>query len=273
MPSFNPSIGCGCSAGNRSELYAYSSPPEGETKFLIPDKCYRRYYDQCQVCGHIFGRHSIDLSELYSAEYVNSTYGNKEGMALRFDKIMSLPKSQSDNQHRVDRILGFFSRHDVNGRLLLDIGAGLGVFPAAMRERGWSVTAIEPDPRSVSVIREKAQVIALTESLFDINPIELGRFDLITLNKVLEHVENPTMFLAKAAQLVADSGFIYVELPDVAAASEGMDREEFFIEHHHIFSPTSLCILAQSSGLRLIELTRVREPSGKFTLVGWMAKH
>ena len=273
MSSFNPSIGCRCSVENRSQLYAYTSPPEGETRFLIPGSIYNRCYDQCQLCGHIFGRHSIDLSDLYSADYVNSTYGSKDGMSLRFDKIMSLPKSQSDNQNRVDRILSFCSRHHSIGKRLLDVGAGLGVFPAVMREMGWSVTAIEPDERSVSIIREKAGVEALSKSLFDINQEDLGLFDLITFNKVLEHVEDPPVFLTKAAQLVAADGFIYVELPDVAAASEGMCREEFFIEHHHIFSPASLCILAKASGLMLKELARFREPSGKFTIAGWMTKN
>lgn len=272
MSSLNPSIGCICSVENRSELYSYSNPPEGETNFLIPDGSYTRFYDQCKLCGHIFGRHSIDLSSLYSAQYVNSTYGGEDGMSLRFDKIMSLPKSQSDNQNRVDRVLEFCSRYNSNGKRLLDVGAGLGVFPAVMRQKGWSVTAIEPDARSVSLIKQKAGVEALSESIFDINPEDIGLFDLITFNKVLEHVENPTAFLSKSTQFVDTGGFIYVELPDVAAASEGMCREEFFIEHHHIFSPASLCILAKSSGLMLKELARFREPSGKFTIAGWMSK-
>ena len=135
-----------------------------------------------------------------------------------------------------------------------------------MRQKGWSVTAIEPDTRSVSIINEKAGVEALPKSLFHINEEDLRVFDLSTFNKVLEHVENSPAFLAKAAQLVAADGFIYGELPDIAAASEGMYREESFIEHHHIFSPASLYILAKASGLILKELTRFREPSGKFTL-------
>jgi len=94
-----------------------------------------------------------------------------------------------------------------------------------------------------------------------------GPFDAITFNKVLEHVEDPVKMLAKTHSLLSDIGFVYIELPDgEAAAKEGKEREEFFIEHHHVFSPASVVHLAQKAGFQLIELERLQEPSSKYTL-------
>ena len=39
------------------------------------------------------------------------------------------------------------------------------------------------------------------------------------------------------------------------------DREEFFVEHHHVFSFASIAILANRAGFAPICVERVREPS------------
>src|SRR5208337_3730243 len=94
-----------------------------------------------------------------------------------------------------------------------------------------------------------------------------ARFDVVSFNKVLEHVEAPVAMLRRAADLLHRHGFVYVEVPDGdAAAGEGPGREEFFIEHHHVFSPGSLALVAARAGFGPIAIERLREPSGKFTL-------
>jgi hypothetical protein len=60
---------------------------------------------------------------------------------------------------------------------------------------------------------------------------------------------------------------VYVELPDgEAAAADGAEREEFFIEHSHVFSMSSLCLLARQAGFSADCIERVHEPSTKYTL-------
>jgi len=52
---------------------------------------------------------------------------------------------------------------------------------------------------------------------------------------------------------------VYVEVPDVGAAAEGPHREEFFVEHHHVFSPMSLAMLVDRVGLSVMALERLRD--------------
>jgi SAM-dependent methyltransferase len=274
--TFEPTLQCPCEARHLRSAFVYNAPPPGETKFNLRGQEYRRAYERCTVCGHWFGRHALDLSALYSHEYVAATYGGPEGMRQRFQRVMSLPADRSDNRHRVKRILDFFRMHAAGSVTatprLMDIGAGLGVFPAAMTEAGWHVTALETDPRTVEHLREVAGVEAANANLFELTPASFGTFDAITFNKVLEHVEAPVPLLAKAAEFLRPHGFVYLELPDVAAAQDGPGREEFFIEHHHVFSPASLILLGERAGLRALCVERVREPSGKFTLRGFFAR-
>jgi SAM-dependent methyltransferase len=269
-----PTLQCGCAGRFLEPAFAYDAPPDGETRFDLGAQPYRRCYDRCSVCAHWFGRHELDLSELYGRAYVEATYGGRDGMRARFERIMALPAERSDNRQRVDRVLGFAAgrrRHAAGTRpRLLDVGAGIGVFPAAMTAAGWQVTALEPDARTVVHLREVAGVTAAADDLLELVPDSFGRFDAVTLNKVLEHVEDPIALLRRAVEFLDDGGFIYLELPDVAAAVDGPGREEFFVEHHHVFSPASTLMLADRAGLSVARIERLREPSGKYTLCGFL---
>ncbi len=94
----------------------------------------------------------------------------------------------------------------------------------------------------------------------------------MTFNKVLEHVADPVAMLARARAFHGRAdGVVYVEVPDgEAAAAEGPGREEFFIEHLHVFSAASLALLAVRAGFSLVRLERVREPSTKYTLAAFV---
>ena len=266
--TIRPTLRCPCDGAHREARFVYDTAPSGETRFDLGGQDYVRAYDRCATCGHWFGRHAIDLSTLYSADYVTATYGGMQGMADRLARIRALPPDRSDNAGRVARIRDFVEPR-VSGRRLMDVGAGLGVFPAAMKDAGWDVTAIEPDPRTVEHLTRVVGVRGLAADLLTLTPQAVGRFELITFNKVLEHVEDPAALAIHAATLLAPGGWLYIELPDGEAASrdpDGKGREEFFIEHHHVFSPASLAMLATRAGLSVARLDTLREPSGKYTL-------
>jgi SAM-dependent methyltransferase len=255
---------CRFDGGRLVEVFAYDRAPEGETRFAIAESDYRRAYDCCETCGHFFARHAIDLSKLYETSYVDATYGGAEGMKARFQKIRALPPEHSDNAGRSARVDAFAGR--TRGRRLLDVGAGIGVFPASLQDRGWSVDAIELDARTAKHLRDTLGIAAYTDDLKTLATRGIGHYDAITFNKVIEHVDDPVATLRDAIPLMARGGFIYVEVPDVAAAADGPGREEFFIEHLHVFSPASLIMTVEEAGLSVCEVERIREPSGKYTL-------
>lgn len=266
MGSCNPTLQCPCERRIGATSFTYDAPPEGETSFGLGDQPYRRSYWRCGLCEHEFSDHSMDLSGLYEGAYVEHTYGNQ--MRTTFERILALPAEQSDNAGRVRRMLDFAEKHfPVSYRPnLLDVGAGLGVFPLRMKEAGWQCTALDPDPQAARHLADVVGVRAVEGDFLEVRSEQLGHFDVITLNKVIEHIEDPVAMLRKAAGLLNTGGVLYVEVPDVAAAVEGPGREEFFVEHHHVFSPASLIMAVRRAGLDMVSLLRLVEPSGKFTL-------
>lgn len=271
MPA-RKSPACLCGSGGLETVLVYDAPPAGENLFSFSrGGNYYREVRRCPVCGHFLSVHDLDLRELYSEDYVRSLYTGPEGMRQTFERINALPPQRSDNVGRVARILAFveahFSPDAFAGRrpTLLDVGAGLCVFPYRMRLAGFACTALDPDQRAARHAVECAGVEGLCADFMAAEP--QGRYDLLTFNKVLEHVLDPVAMLARSAHWLRPGGLVYLEVPDgEAAIVEGGGREEFFVEHHHAFSPASLAILVARAGFSLLTLERLREPSSKFTL-------
>jgi SAM-dependent methyltransferase len=262
---------CLCGGREFTTVFAYRAPPPGEVRFDFGTTPYSREIRRCKHCGHYLSVHDIDMQVLYSGQYVDATYGG-EGLKRAFDRIVNLPEDRSDNVGRVEHVSGFARRHF--GKMLhagyvprvLDVGSGLCVFLHRFHKlTGWPCTALDPDRRAVAHASAVAGVDGLCADFM--SAPNVGRFDLITFNKVLEHVVDPIAMLARARDHIVHGGLVYVELPDgEAAQGEGFGREEFYIDHHHVFSLESIRVLAEKAGFRCEEVERLREPSSKFTL-------
>ena len=255
-----------CENKKFKKRFEYYKPIPREIKLDFKNKYYR-FYKSCTVCGHFFNEMQMNLKNLYKKKYVENTYGSE--LHGTFKKIISLPKSKSDNYFRVKRLQNIAAKViEKNTKIkILDIGSGLGVFPYQIKKLGWDCTAIDPDKDSRKHIRNK----------LDINCINIDfikcqykkKFNIVTLNKVLEHVENPLKMLKKIRHnLISKNSFFYIEVPDATEASKiSKFREEFGIDHLHVFTMRSLYNLIKRSKFTPIFIERIRENSTKFTLI------
>lgn len=263
-----------CICGNESldSVFLFKKPPVHERTFTLAEGCqYLREIVRCNRCRHFLSIHDFDTSSLYLEDYVNANYCDEGGIRETFERINSLDPSKSDNCGRVAKVLEFSVAHFAQSGFrdypmeILDVGSGLCVFLHKMKTAGWNCTAVDPDIRNINHAREVVGVKGIHGNFNDI--IYNNRFDVVTFNKVLEHIENPVRFLTKARECIKPGGFLYVEVPDgEVAVSYGYDREEFTIDHVHVYSAASLAINIEKSGFQLICMERTREPSGKFTL-------
>jgi SAM-dependent methyltransferase len=267
---------CPISSESRCHLvFAYDAPPAGEIGFRRRSgEPYRREVWQFETSNHFVSRHAMTVATNYEGDYVEATYGDDKGLRAAFERVVNLPPHKSDNEGRIARIQAFAKARWPEGRTprLLDVGAGLGVFPYVVKRAGWHCTANDPDPRAAKHMREHVGVDVLQGDFMRIAPG--AGFDIVTLNKVLEHVADPIAMLSRARELLAPGGFVYVELPDgEMAAREGAGREEFFIEHLHVFSFASIVMLGEKAGLVPLAVERLQEPSTKFTLRAFFEGH
>jgi len=263
-----------CGDDNSEQICTVQERPQRETDYRIPEEDYQRKIKRCLGCGVYFNVHGMKIPNLYSGFYMTTTYKNQ--IHERFSRIAALPYERSDNKHRVTRIREKLieDRVDPKKISLLDVGSGLGVFPAEIKKFVPKISCIDPDPNAVEHLSNEVGIGQVFCGFFEEYQFDAGSgFDLISINKVLEHVPNPISFLGKARDLLNIGGVIYIEVPDARAALESgtpIDREEFFLEHHLIFTRESCEFMAEAVGMNWQYLETIREPSDKHTLVGWL---
>jgi len=255
-------------------VFHYTTPPEVEVDFpRLEGEPYLREVWQFLPSGHFVSVHRMQVDTSYSGSYVDSTYKNEESMRATYQRIISLPPARSDNFWRFKEIAQFaaswFGR--TSDLELLDIGSGLGVFPSIVHKQGWHCTAIDPDKRAVKHLTDTVGVDALFGDFMKLDVSK--KYDMITLNKVLEHVPDPIAMLRRTLDWLKPGGFVYVEVPDGEIASQyGSEREEFTIEHLHVFSLASSAILATQAKYTVHAIERLHEPSSKYTIRLFLSK-
>ena len=74
--------------------------------------------------------------------------------------------------------------------------------------------------------------------------------------------------------MLKSKGIVYVEIPDaINAGKKSKNREEFAIEHIHVFSTKSLKIMLKNLKLKIMQIKSIKEPSGKFTIFAFAQKY
>lgn len=256
-----------CGSSQHVLVERLTHKPAGETDFGIAD--YKRDIYRCGRCDVFFNSYTYLPSDFYTGTYNLATYHSN--LLEKYQRIRQLPHEKSDNKQRVRRILHFLGERRPADISVLDVGSGLCVFGGELKDLGFTVYCIDPDPRAIEHALAHAQIDGGHTGTLD--NFESDRtFDLITFNKVLEHIGEPIRQIELARRFLRPGGILYIELPDgEAAARQGgiADREEFYIEHLTIFTPRALQFLAAWAGLICLQSASIHEPSDKYTLYGF----
>lgn len=100
-----------------------------------------------------------------------------------------------------------------NSRSLLDIGSGPGVFLEAATNRGWNAVGIEPNINAAKHTKKLGFNI-ICEMYNNNLSKKLGKFDLINLTLVLEHIVNPLDLIILAYEQLNPGGIISIVVPN-----------------------------------------------------------
>jgi 2-polyprenyl-3-methyl-5-hydroxy-6-metoxy-1,4-benzoquinol methylase len=138
---------------------------------------------------------------------------------------------------------------------ILEVGCATGAFLGMLKERGFSsVTGLDPSPLCIDVARRKHGIEVLSGDLSSAGfaPVADGRYDLVVLIAVLEHVRDLAATLRRLRSALAPGGLLFVEVPDASRFERGSDApfQEFSVEHINFFSGRSLAAVVERSGFR-----------------------
>jgi SAM-dependent methyltransferase len=101
-------------------------------------------------------------------------------------------------------------------RRLLDVGCSYGFFLDSARQRGWTVTGVEPAAVPAAHAKDKYGLEVHLGVLEDAG-LPAGSYDVVTIRHVLEHVPDPLETLRQAHSLTAPNGLVLVAVPNLGS--------------------------------------------------------
>ena len=137
------------------------------------------------------------------------------------------------------------------GMRLLDVGSGGGFFPYVARQQGVDAQGIEPNQGFAEYASETFD-IPTSNAFFQDVDLPMDSFDVVTLNHVLEHVEDPCAALSQIRKWLKTGGFLVVEVPNVEATYHA-PQNRFHVGHLYNFNPVNLEKLGAKAGLTVHE--------------------
>ena len=263
-----------CSSKNSKVVKIVTKRPAIENDYGIAKKEYFREICFCKNCGGYFNHYKKNLLQknFYKGFYNNSIKSKHRNLLNRFRKIINLPLTKSDNKNRANRIhfLHFLLEKNKKATAmeLLDVGSGTGVFSYEMSKKGYNVSCVDPDPAAIDHIKKNIAVKkAWAGTIKDVPKNIL--FNLITCNKVIEHIDNPIETVRVFQDYLKKNGIIYIEVPfgeEIVKNMKPADRPEFVIDHLNIFTRSSFRYLAKKCELNILFQEAIIDPSGKNTI-------
>ena len=101
-----------------------------------------------------------------------------------------------------------------NGKIL-DLGCGIGDYLDTMKTLGWKTYGLDFDKRVSDIASSKGHIIHLGQ-IDDLIKQEKG-FDIITMNHLIEHIENPKDYIKKSLRLLNQNGKLIIHTPNASS--------------------------------------------------------
>ena len=128
-----------------------------------------------------------------------------------WDKEGDLKTLHSINPVRLKYIEKF---RDLEGKMVLDIGCGGGILSFSMAEMGAQVVGIDPSKKLISIATERNNKKKINLKFLHITLEKYiksvgNKFDIITCMELIEHVENPYLFVRMIENLLSKNGLVF----------------------------------------------------------------
>lgn len=228
----------------------------------------------CPLCGHSMGTPIGQVQQLFwKVSLLRCPCGlvRKEKFA-RSNVLAAIYGESYSNFTHVDQRTAIAAHGPRIARLpipkgrLLDVGCGSGSFVAAAQAAGYEAHGIDP-----FLPDNAANTFGLRKlSIFEAsNDSSLGKFDIVTLWAVWEHLERPLEVLTSAKSLLSPGGILVLNSPAGDSLHARYRTDDWYmatlVEHLHFLTRRSLQTLAQQ--LQLMPIS-VRSAGVPFPLGG-----
>lgn len=174
--------------------------------------------------------------------YVAETYGYEAGdAAVKMARSLAAQLVRAWAGRRADADFSVMFQPARAGGRLLDVGCGDGTLLRRMRDLGWSVRGVEPDPAAVAAARASGLRVDAGELCDQRYPD--ASFDVVTMSHVVEHVHDPVALMAECRRLLRSDGCLALATPNARSAL----RWRYGAHWRSLDAPRHLCLYTPQS--------------------------
>jgi SAM-dependent methyltransferase len=213
-------------------------------------------YVRCKTCSLVQINPQPDKDEVvarYSSKHGNdylayeleneAAFLKLQELALKDAGFFKLEKSlmRDTNATRVSS-----AEKDLS---VLDIGCATGALLARLRERGWRVTGVEISP-CAEYARKKRALEIKSVPLEECNFPDKS-FDIVFASHLIEHLNDPHLFLNKVYRVLKTGGYFYITTPNISSFQACLFRSRWrsaIFDHLYLFSFKTLTAMLKKSG-------------------------
>lgn len=200
----------------------------------------------CKKCSFVFtnpvpGNDTLD--RFYSEAYYEY-YGDIAGSITDKEKSV-IPPAIGQKIKWIEDLV------HLNGKRLLEIGPGNGLFLWWASQKGADVLGIEPSIAFVNIL-EREKIPHRAGTFENIDWHENEKFDLVALFHSLEHILEPNQTLIQIREILADNGLVAIEVPNILKPFRSLDN--FFLRYVHTsnFSVFTLSSFLGKHGFQIL---------------------
>lgn len=170
------------------------------------------------------------------------------------------------------RILKKLKRSFKPGARLLDVGCATGFLLDEARRQGWDVHGVELSRWAVDFAKDKMGLGAVFHGTLKEAGFAANHFDVVVLQDVIEHLENPKDVLVEIRRILKPAGLVCVNTPNIESLVSRLLKARWWgIKQSHLFyfTPQTLKKMLEAAGFHLLG---VRSHARNFTLKYWVEK-
>lgn len=204
-----------------------------------------------------------------------------DGSGLTDEEVLYIERSLQSNPDRVENQVQAVERHGkIRGGRVLDIGCGGGLFLSKMKAGGAECIGVELSDTRAHYAKTKHGLEVIKRPIEDTYwETHHGKFDVVSLWDVIEHVNYPMATVRAAAAMLKPGGILLIDTPcrdafyhrfgELTYRLSG-GRFPTFLDtmysakpfgHKQILSLAEMRALYESAGLEVLELSRFHELS------------
>lgn len=178
---------------------------------------------KCKTCGLLYMNTEATQQDFLS-------YYKYGAVAPEYNEMFGKEATEDYYRHLEALIQPYINKKS----RILDIAGAWGEFAEFMQTLGYEdITVLDPNEKCITNAKELGVKTVTTDST-DMDTVPDKSFDMVILNHSLEHILDVENTMNNISRVLADGGYLFIEIPDVEGYADEEAAPFNFLTYEHV---------------------------------------